>query len=83
VRDVESLREHYPRTLRAWLRRLEQSREAAIRAADETVYRTWRMYLAAAAIELEKGTININQTLFERPLAGRPAVPPTRADLYS
>jgi cyclopropane-fatty-acyl-phospholipid synthase len=82
VRDVESLREHYATTLRDWLSRLEQKREQAMRAADETVYRTWRLYMTAAALEFEKGTVNVNQSLFERTLPGFRGIPPARADLY-
>jgi cyclopropane-fatty-acyl-phospholipid synthase len=83
VRDVESLREHYGRTLRDWVSRLEANRILAVRAADETVYRTWRLYMTAAALEFEKGTVNVNQTLFERTLPGGRGIPPTRADLYA
>jgi cyclopropane-fatty-acyl-phospholipid synthase len=68
--------------LRDWLSRLEQKREQAMRAADETVYRTWRLYMTAAALEFEKGTVNVNQSLFERTLPGFRGIPSARADLY-
>ncbi len=83
VRDVENLREHYALTLRTWLARLDARKDDALKVADDTVYRTWRLYMTAAALEFEKGTVNINQTLFERPLPGIHAVPATRADLYT
>ncbi|MGE5753875.1 MAG: class I SAM-dependent methyltransferase, partial [Deltaproteobacteria bacterium] len=49
VRDVESLREHYVLTLENWVRRLEARREEACRAAGETAFRLWRLYMAGAA----------------------------------
>jgi cyclopropane-fatty-acyl-phospholipid synthase len=82
VRDLENLREHYALTLRQWVARLEARRETAVRVAGESVYRTWRLYLSAAALEFEKGSVNVNQTLFARPLDGLSRMPLSRADLY-
>jgi cyclopropane-fatty-acyl-phospholipid synthase len=82
VRDVENLREHYAQTLRSWVARLEARRDEAVDMVGEPVYRVWRVYMAAAAREFESGTINLNQTLFVRPVEGRRSVPPSRADLY-
>src|SRR6185437_12571969 len=42
VRDVESLREHYPLTLRQWVRRLEARAEDARRITDDVKFRIWR-----------------------------------------
>jgi cyclopropane-fatty-acyl-phospholipid synthase len=82
VRDVENLREHYALTLRQWVRRLEAHQAEAIRAADETTYRVWRMYMAAVTYGFETGMNNVNQTLLSKPDAGKSSLPLTRADLY-
>lgn len=83
VRDVESLREHYVRTLRAWVANLESNRDAAIAAAGEQSYRLWRLYMAGSAQGFRVGRIGVYQSLLARPHAtGRADLPLTRADLY-
>jgi cyclopropane-fatty-acyl-phospholipid synthase len=83
VRDVESLREHYMMTLRAWLRGLEKRRADAIRLVGERTYRVWRLYMSAGAYGFRIAGINIVQTLLSKPTAeGIAGVPLTRDDLY-
>ena len=83
VRDVESLREHYLMTLRAWLRGLERRRAEALRLVGERTYRVWRLYMSAGAYGFRTAGINIVQTLLSKPTAeGRAGVPLTREDLY-
>ena len=67
VRDVESLREHYPLTLRAWSRNLRRERAAAVAHAGEQRERVWRLYMAGAALAFERGEIGLFQTLAVRP----------------
>lgn len=84
VRDVENLREHYARTLRAWVANLEANRLRAIDSAGEAAYRVWRLYLAGSAQGFRSGRIGLYQTLFARPdVNGTVAIPPTRRDLYA
>jgi cyclopropane-fatty-acyl-phospholipid synthase len=84
VRDVENLREHYVRTLRAWLANLERNRDAAVGAAGEQSYRVWRLYLAGSAQGFRSGRIAVYQALLAKPDAsGHVDLPPTRRDLYS
>jgi cyclopropane-fatty-acyl-phospholipid synthase len=83
VRDVENLREHYAITLRHWVSRLEARRAEAIAIGGESVYQAWRLYMTSSALEFEKGSINVNQTLFSRARPGHRSVPLSRADLYS
>lgn len=83
VRDVENLREHYALTLRQWVTRLEAKREEAIKATNEVTYRTWRLYMAAAAYGFEAARISVNQTLLSKPEGGKSYVPLTRAALYA
>jgi cyclopropane-fatty-acyl-phospholipid synthase len=83
VRDVENLREHYTRTLRAWVANLERNRAGAIAAAGETSYRLWRLYLAGSAQGFNIGRIGVFQSLLARPdRDGRVDLPATRRDLY-
>ncbi len=83
VRDVENLREHYARTLRAWVANFERNRAAAVAAAGETSYRVWRLYLAGSAQGFTVGRIGVYQSLLAKPQnGGRVELPPTRRDLY-
>jgi cyclopropane-fatty-acyl-phospholipid synthase len=84
ARDVESLREHYALTLRHWVRRLEDARDAASALVGEQTYRVWRLYMAASAHAFASGRIGLAQVLFAKPDAdGRVALPRTRADLFA
>ena len=83
VRDVENLREHYARTLRLWVRRLEERRDEAVQLAGDATYRLWRLYMAASAYHFEQAMIGVHQTLLARPADGRVSLPPSRADLYA
>ena len=84
VRDVENLREHYTRTLRAWVANLERNRNEAIAAAGETSYRLWRLYIAGSAQGFNVGRIGVYQSLLAKPdAAGRVALPATRRDIYA
>ncbi len=84
VRDVENLREHYVRTLRAWVGNLERNRAAAVAAAGEQSYRAWRLYLAGSAQGFRVGRMGVLQSLLARPRAdGSVELPATRRDLYA
>jgi cyclopropane-fatty-acyl-phospholipid synthase len=84
VRDVENLREHYARTLRAWVANLVANRDAAVAATDERTERTWRIYMAGSARGFALGRMGLMQTLFAKPRAdGSVDVPTTRRDLYA
>ncbi|HET7275943.1 MAG TPA: cyclopropane-fatty-acyl-phospholipid synthase family protein [Longimicrobiaceae bacterium] len=84
TRDVESLREHYARTLRIWVARLEGNHTEAAAIVGEPTYRVWRLYMSAAARGFAKAEIGIIQTLLAKPDAsGRSYLPPTRADIYA
>ncbi|MDT2003767.1 class I SAM-dependent methyltransferase [Rhodococcus opacus] len=81
VRDVEALREHYALTLRAWVSRLRDSWDDAVRLAGTERARTWLLYLAASALGFEeKGRLTIHQVLAVRPSDdGSSGLPRTRA----
>ncbi|RSM74144.1 SAM-dependent methyltransferase [Actinoplanes sp. ATCC 53533] len=63
VRDVQALREHYARTLRAWVANLESQWSAAVRLAGAGRARVWRLYMAASALGFEQARIGVNQVL--------------------
>jgi cyclopropane-fatty-acyl-phospholipid synthase len=79
VRDVESLREHYARTLQAWVRNLEVDWDAAVAEVGVQRARIWHLYMAASANGFEDGGISIHQVLGVRPPPdGRSGMPATR-----
>ena len=82
VRDVESLREHYGRTLRAWLRNLEEQWDEAVRLTSPGRARVWRLYMAGSALGFEANWVGVNQVLAVRtsPM-GESKMPLTRATL--
>ncbi len=70
VRDVESLREHYARTLRAWVANLQRHWDEAQMLVGPARARTWRLYMAGSAVAFEAGRISVHQVLAVRPRAG-------------
>ena len=66
VRDVESLREHYPLTLRRWHANLEDNRARAVELVGEERERAWRLYLLASAHGFEDADITVYQVLGAR-----------------
>ena len=79
VRDVESLREHYARTLQAWVRNLERQWEAAVAEVGVRRARVWRLYMAASANGFEDGGISVHQVLGVVPRPdGSSGMPSTR-----
>ena len=83
ARDVENLREHYVRTLRLWVERLERAHDEAAALVGEPTYRVWRLYMAATTLGFLSGRLTLIQTLLAKPLPDRTvAMPLSRADLY-
>jgi cyclopropane-fatty-acyl-phospholipid synthase len=71
IRDVESLREHYARTLRLWVRNLQANVTELLQIASERTVRTWLLYMAGSAAAFERGDISVCQVLLRRPHHGR------------
>jgi cyclopropane-fatty-acyl-phospholipid synthase len=63
VRDVESLREHYSETLRAWVTNLDDAWKRAMSIVGEPRARIWRLYMAASANGFDDGGLAIHQVL--------------------
>jgi cyclopropane-fatty-acyl-phospholipid synthase len=82
VCDVESLREHYAKTLALWHQRLDARADDARRIAGERVYRAFRVYLAGMSHHFAAGGLDIHQSLLSKSDGGRSGLPLTREDLY-
>ena len=75
VTDIEVLKRHYAKTLRAWRSRFVSNRDRAGEMYDERFCRMWEFYLASC----EAGFLNNIVTVFQIQLAKDPdAVPETR-----
>ena len=75
VRHLESLREHYALTLRAWVRNLESSWDDAVAEVGSGRARVWRLYMAASALNFEAGRTQVHQVLAVRLDGGRSGLP--------
>ena len=75
---VQALRPHYALTLRAWVERLQARTPEARAVAGEEVYRTWRLYMAAARRGFDDGSLDVAQLLLARPGPDGPARLPLR-----
>jgi cyclopropane-fatty-acyl-phospholipid synthase len=75
ITDIEILRLHYARTLRAWRRRFEQNRERIKAIYDERFCRMWEMYLVASEVGFRRGGLMVFQMQLAKALD---AVPLTR-----
>ena len=71
VRHVESLREHYALTLRAWVTNLERTWDSAVAEAGVGRARVWKLYMAGSALGFEENRIQVHQTLAGRSERGR------------
>jgi cyclopropane-fatty-acyl-phospholipid synthase len=84
VRDVESLREHYSRTLHAWVDNLAAHWPAAVDLVGAARARVWRLYMAASAVGFDDGGLGIHQVLGVVPRPdGSSTMPATRDDWTS
>jgi cyclopropane-fatty-acyl-phospholipid synthase len=75
VRHVESLREHYAKTLRHWVTNLEQNWDEAVELVGTARARIWRLYMAGSAINFEANRSQIHQVLGVKPAGSRSEMP--------
>jgi cyclopropane-fatty-acyl-phospholipid synthase len=68
VLGVEAMREHYARTIRAWLENFEANMPAITTILTAEQVRVWRLYLAGGALAFEQGRMGVDQVLARRPL---------------
>jgi cyclopropane-fatty-acyl-phospholipid synthase len=82
IRDAESLREHYPLTLRRWIANLAASRDEAVREVGHQRERVWQLYMLAGILFFESADISVYQVLAARP-GGNYGLPLDRAELLN
>ena len=75
VRHVESLREHYAKTLRHWVANLEADWDKAVTLVGEARARIWRLYMAGSAMNFEANRTQIHQLLGVKPDGGNSDMP--------
>ncbi len=79
VRDVESLREHYAKTLQGWIANLERGWESAVVLVGSERARAWHLYMAGSVVGFTDGGINLHQVLgVVADADGNSAMPATR-----
>ncbi|MHB1787302.1 MAG: class I SAM-dependent methyltransferase [Acidimicrobiales bacterium] len=61
VLDVESMRLHYAKTIRAWHWRLEERWEEVVDLIGEVRARVWRLYLASGILSFEASRMGVDQ----------------------
>ncbi|MEU7321749.1 cyclopropane-fatty-acyl-phospholipid synthase family protein [Streptomyces griseoviridis] len=84
VRAVESMREHYVRTVEAWHRTLEERWDDVVALVGEETARVWRLYLAGGALAFEERRMGVDQILCVRPApGGGSGMPATPEDWYA
>jgi cyclopropane-fatty-acyl-phospholipid synthase len=74
ITDIEILRLHYARTLRAWRRRFEQNRERIRDLYDERFCRMWEMYLVGSELAFRRGGHMVFQMQLARTIDAVPLV---------
>ena len=81
VRDVQAMREHYPQTVAAWARNLEENWATAVALVGEEMARVWRLYLTGGSLAFEENRMGVDQILAVKPsargISGMPASPLT------
>jgi cyclopropane-fatty-acyl-phospholipid synthase len=80
ARHVESLREHYARTLRRWVANLEDHWDEAVEEVGAGRARVWLLYMAGSALGFEAGRTSVHQVLAVHPGPGGASAMPLRPD---
>jgi len=75
ARHMETLREHYALTLRAWVANLEANWDACVADAGRARARIWRLYMAASALQFEANRTQVHQVLATKTDGGRSGLP--------
>ncbi len=66
VLNIEDLRSHYALTAGAWVRRLQQNRDACLRLVDGETYRVWLLYLSNFILNFERGLTGMYDVLMAK-----------------
>ncbi|MFD7200621.1 class I SAM-dependent methyltransferase [Streptomyces sp. NPDC059893] len=83
VCSVESMREHYVRTIAAWHHTLEERWNDFVDLVGEPTARAWRLYLVGGGLAFEARRMGVDQLLAVRPdVRGGTGMPRTPAHWY-
>jgi len=63
VRDVQAMREHYVKTVDAWLQTFEDRLDEFVAMLGEQSARVWRLYLAGGRLAFEEARMGVDQIL--------------------
>ncbi|GIH26386.1 cyclopropane-fatty-acyl-phospholipid synthase [Acrocarpospora phusangensis] len=63
---VESMREDYARTVRAWQETFESNYGRAVELVGEEMARVWRLYLVGGGLAFEQGRMSVHQITLAR-----------------
>ncbi|MGB3482268.1 MAG: cyclopropane-fatty-acyl-phospholipid synthase family protein, partial [Mycobacterium sp.] len=63
IRGVEAMREHYVRTVDAWIETFETHHEQFVDLVGEEVVRAWRLYLVGGRLAFAEGRMGVDQVL--------------------
>ena len=84
VRDVHALREHYVRTVDAWIETFESNWDRVVELVGVEVARVWRLYLVGGGMAFRDGRMGVDQILSVRPHGdGRSGMEPVRPQWVS
>jgi cyclopropane-fatty-acyl-phospholipid synthase len=64
--DIEALRLHYAKTLRAWYQRCLEHKEEIVEMFDERFFRMWTFYLSGSTAAFESGGLCNYQIQYTR-----------------
>ncbi|MGQ0718583.1 MAG: class I SAM-dependent methyltransferase [Pseudonocardiales bacterium] len=67
LRHVESLREHYPLTLKQWCANLTAHWDECVAEVGEATARVWGLYMGASRLSFERNNLELHQVLAVRP----------------
>lgn len=79
ILEVESMREHYVRTIAAWAGELERQWDEIVDRYGTRHARVWRLYLAGGALAFEENRMGVHQILAARSHLGGFATTPAAA----
>lgn len=64
--DVESLRQHYVKTLLCWYQNFEKAKPQVMAQYSDSFARMWELYLCACAASFNNGVIDLHQLLLTK-----------------
>lgn len=69
IRGVESLREHYARTVDHWIETFDARYDEFVSLTSEETARVWRLYLVGGGLAFTEGRMGVDQVVAVKPTA--------------